>query len=503
MLTIRMLAPVVAALTIFGAGCAPLARSSASRSVDAARIDSVAQRFYQLNAAPGIGVVVVRDTQVLYMKGFGYADVESKRPFGPDTEFYIASATKAFTGLAAALLAERGVWSLDKPLRQYLPAVRLKAPLDPDSISIRSLLTHTHGISNGGPLTVRLAYTGEYEGDAELVGLLTEHPAAPTGRAYAYGNIGYNVAALAMDAVTGRNWRETLQEVLFDPLRMRSTSAYVSRVPAERLAKPYRATPSGFVPMYFGKTDANMQSAGGLVTTLVDMSRWLEANINDGRVDGLQILPAAAVHEAHKLLAVTASTGPGFFPQVGYGLGWQISRIGNDTILVHGGGFPGFATHMSFIPSRRIGVAVMANEGDLGSGLVQILARTVYGTLLGEPALSVDSLAVLRDRLEGRRRAIGQDLARRAARSQVLPYPLDAYAGTYVNPVWGHLALQVVNGKLEARMGAAWSAVEVFDASKNQLRVELFGSGEVVNVTMSDGRASALTLTGTTFQRVP
>jgi hypothetical protein len=67
----------------------------------------------------------------------------------------------------------------------------------------------------------------------------------------------------------------------------------------------------------------------------------------------------------------------------------------------------------------------------------------------------------------------------------------------------GHLDLQLVNGKLEARMGAAWSAVEVYDNTKNQLRVELFGNGEVATVTMKDGRAESIQFEGLTFARVP
>src|SRR6185295_6414575 len=114
--------------------------------------------------------------------------------------------------------------------------------------------------------------------------------ARPNGRAYEYSNLGYNIAALAMDAVTRENWRETLQRVLFTPLGMTKTSAYVSRFPRETVALPHRAGPEGFTLAYFGKQDSNMQSAGGLMTTPADMGRWLEAHINEGRIDGKQIL---------------------------------------------------------------------------------------------------------------------------------------------------------------------------------------------------------------------
>jgi CubicO group peptidase (beta-lactamase class C family) len=466
---------------------------------EAASIDSVAKRLFALGASPGIGIVVVRDDRVVYATGLGFADVEARRPFTAETEFYIASTTKSFTGLASAILEQRGVWKLDAPLSRYLPSVRLTPPMNADSITIRSLLTHTHGIASG-PVDTRLAYTGEYGGDAELTRLLSEHSPLAKGRAFEYSNLGYNIAALAMDAVTHEFWKETLQRLLFSPLGMSGTSAYVSRVPQDRLAMPYRAMPTGFVRAYFGKTDANMQSAGGLMTTPNDMGRWLLAHVNAGRLDGRQVLPAAAVAESHKLLAPVGIRQRGL-EYAGYGLGWQIAIRRGDTLLVHGGGFQGFSTHMSFMPGRRVGVAVMANNAELGSGLADLLASAIYDVMLGGTGIGTDSLAAIRSQIDRTRSAMAAEYGRRAARPQSLPYPLDAYAGTFENPIWGHVTLSVVNGKLEARMGAAWSAVEVYDNTRNQLRVELFGAGNVVSVEMTENRASSLTLQGVSYRR--
>jgi CubicO group peptidase (beta-lactamase class C family) len=159
-----------------------LTRPAAAQSDVTARLDSVMNTLMALDVTPGMGIVVVRDTQIVYMKGFGYADIDAKRPFTPQTEFYIASTTKSFTGLAAALLDKKGTFKLDAPLHQYLPALKLQAPMDADSITIRSLLTHTHGIG-GGPVAIRLAYSGEYKDDAELLRLLEMHSAAKSGRA--------------------------------------------------------------------------------------------------------------------------------------------------------------------------------------------------------------------------------------------------------------------------------------------------------------------------------
>lgn len=462
-----------------------------------ATLDSTMARLMSLNATPGLGVVVVRDTQIVYMKGFGHADVENKRAFTPRTVFYIASTTKSFTGLAAAVLDQKKQFMLDAPLKQYLPNTQLQAPLSAESITIRSLLTHTHGISNDGPLPTRLAYTGVYRGNDELLQLLAAHKAAASGRTFKYGNLGYNVAAIAMEARTGVSWKQTLEDVLFKPAGMTSTSGFVSRFGQDRLAMPYRWTPEGFVRRPYGKSDTNMQSAGGLVTTLEDMGKWLELHINHGKLNNKQIVPASSVEEAHRIQA-PAPGNDGPYKRLGYGLGWNVALNGSDTLLVHGGGFPGFSTHMSFNPGKRVGVAVFTNTG---SGFPEAVALEVYRVLNGEGAITDANLEVWRGHLDKDRQGITADLARRAARPQNLPFPLEAYAGDYDNELYGRLQISVVNGKLEARMGSAWSAVEVFDNTKNRLRVELFGSGQVMDVEMKDGRAVALNLGGILFGR--
>jgi CubicO group peptidase (beta-lactamase class C family) len=489
------------AVILLALGCARAQTPSASSAFSAsASLDSTLTRIFALDLAPGMSVAVVRDTQVIYAKGFGWADVEARRPVTPQTIFYIASTTKSFTGLAAAMLAEQGRLDLDAPLTRYLPTAKLQAPLNPDSITLRALLSHTHGIDNDGPIVFRTAYSGEQTNE-QLLALLAAHPAAKTGREYVYGNVGYNIAALAMDQTLRESWRDVLQRLIFQPLGMTSTSAYVSRVPGDRLAQPYGWEPNaGFARVPYNKGDANMQAAGGLVSSATDMARWLEAHINGGVVDGRRIFPAIAVAETHRRQAAFQREMRGVTSN-GYGFGWQIGTLGADTILTHGGGFLGFSTHMSFMPNRRIGVVVMANENSTGYALAETAARAVYDQLVTGRTLSADSLARIRAMADGARERITSDRARRAARPQTLPFPLEAYAGTYENPLYGRVVFSVFNGKLEARAGQAWSRVEVFDGANNALRVELSGGGEVARFTMENARAVRFELGGRVFER--
>jgi CubicO group peptidase (beta-lactamase class C family) len=245
-----------------------------------------------------------------------------------------------------------------------------------------------------------------------------------------------------------------------------------------------------------------MQSAGGLITTLRDMGTWLTAHINNGKVGGRQVLPEAAFEEAHRNGAGELTLRAQGGTQIGYGLGWNILVRGKDTIFTHGGGYPGFATHMSFVPARKLGIAIFANNDGLGSGLTELGSAMVYAALTNDSMalpIPADRIAAL---IAREKENVNEDLKRRAARPQTLSFPLDAYTGVYENPMFGKLRLSNVNGKLEASLGAAWSAVEVFDNTKNQLRIALFGNGEIVNVEMKDGKAVALSFGGNEYRRV-
>jgi CubicO group peptidase (beta-lactamase class C family) len=233
-------------------------------------LDAFVQKALASDLAPGLAIAVVKGDERVYARGFGHADRTTKRPVTPETVFYVASTTKSFTALAAALLHERKAIDLDAPMGRYLKGVRLQPPLSADAITLRDLLTHTHGISNDGPVVFRTAYSGDFT-NALLLELLAEHPPAEKGRAFAYGNLGYVVAGLALESATGSSgnparsdgWKEIVQHEVFDPLKMTSTTAWRSRVPAERLALPHALTAGGFRLLPETKTDANMHAAGG------------------------------------------------------------------------------------------------------------------------------------------------------------------------------------------------------------------------------------------------
>jgi CubicO group peptidase (beta-lactamase class C family) len=486
---------IIAAVTSLGAAPEALAAQPRAPAVDtiAAFLERVVS---EIPGIPGMTMAVVRDGEVVYLGAAGYRDVEAKLPATVQTPYYIASSTKSFTGMAAAVLAEQGRLDLDAPITRYLPELRLPAPLVADSVTMRRLLTHTIPFVNR-PVVWRTAYSGQHS-PALLVELLAH--STPREPGFRYDNLGYVVASLVLERVTGSSWQRTLDEVLFEPLGMRRTSAYMSEAAAWEPAAPYQGGQR--IPQL--KTDSTMHAAGGMVTTAADLARWLEAQLASGRVDGRQILGEAAVRAAHRRQA-TLSSSFGPYPRFGYGLGWYWSTWDGDTLLHHFGGYAGARAHVSFMPDRGIGVAVLLNSSGANSAAADVVANYAYDVLLGKPERETkyDSLltqakrdlARIADRVTQERAAI-------AARPSTLTRQLADYAGVYASPLLGEMRVELVRDSLVVSIGQLRSAAGNY-TEPNTIRVELDpGSGQVVAFRVGDSGVAGLRFAGFDFDRV-
>ncbi len=310
------------AVLLFAISCATSAPAPAAAPTSdpaAQRIDTfIRQAMTQFPEVPSMGVAVVRDGKTLLVGGYGMRDRAKQLAADDETVFYIASSTKSYVGLLTAILDARGVVDLDQSIAHYLPELRFGAGIDPQKVTLRGLLTHSAGISNDA-IVMRTAFSGEHT-PAGLIELLGRSKAIEPK--FKYDNLGYVAVSLALERVTGKKWQDLLATELFAPLGMTRTTAYMSRAAAWPVAKPYdfnRDLQLYELPNL--KIDATMHAAGGLVTTPRDLARWLEANVNAGRVGGRQVLPAEAFAEAHKRQVDTPERNWYRFKRYAYSLG--------------------------------------------------------------------------------------------------------------------------------------------------------------------------------------
>jgi CubicO group peptidase (beta-lactamase class C family) len=318
--------------------------------------------------------------------------------------------------------------------------------------------------------------------------------------------LGYNLFGLVLDSQFPEGWKNLIQREVLQPLRMRSTTSMISRVPPDRLAQPYEMDSDGQMHRIpYAKNESNMHAAGGHVSSANDLARYLVVQLNAGHIDGEQVLPEAAIRTTHEK-QTDQDRVFGSYHRTGWALGWDIGTYENDVLFHRFGGFAGFFSHLSFMPEHGIGVVVLVNGGDAGSMLSELVANYIYERMLEHRNVESkfdDALTAYVKRLEGAKTSIAKKAAERAARSQTTSLSLKAYTGTYNSFALGEMIWTMAGNHLHVKMGAASSDVEIYDAQKNEFRVELTGSGEIVTFGVSSGEHAPerLVYSGYTFQR--
>ncbi len=232
--------------------------------------------------------------------------------------------------------------------------------------------------------------------------------------------------------------------------------------------------------------------------------RFVAAHASHGRVEGERVFPATPIASAHEpRVPQDRSFGP--FHRSAWGYGWDVATWDGRTMLQRFGAFSGYRSHMSFEPATGIGVVVLTNGGGVASPAADLVATFVYDRLVGRDGLEAEHARRLSE-LEAQRddwqKGMEAHLAKRAARLAPLSHPLEDFAGTYESPKLGRIVWQVVAGGLEARAGVAGSRAEVYDAAKDQLRIDI-GGGTVATFEFPEegGPATAAVIQGERFER--
>jgi CubicO group peptidase (beta-lactamase class C family) len=397
---------------------------------------------------PGCAVAAVRDGRVELAGGWGLRDRAAGLPVTQDTLFAIGSATKAFTATSVGALVDEGLLEWDRPLRDYVPGVRLHDPFVSDRLTIVDLLSHRSGLPRHD-----LTWIGQPDRSrADIVRALRFLPLSSDLRQeFQYCNLGYAAAGYVVDALSGTSWEDFVRGRLLEPLGMRRTTLSVTEMLADDdHAAAYTRRDRVIVEVPQRPLPA-MAPAGAINSSAADMARWLLAQLAGGQLDGATVMsPATAKRQLtpHMLMP-----GPGEMPglsQDAYGLGWAIGRYREHKVAMHSGGIDGFQTHCILLPDDGIGVAVLTNTS--ASLMHLVVACRVLDELLGAEPLDVFSfvkprfdavMAGTREARAGRRVVPGTAPAR----------PLSAYAGEYGHPGYGTLSIALDGDALKPSLG--------------------------------------------------
>jgi CubicO group peptidase (beta-lactamase class C family) len=308
----------------------------------------------------------VKDSQIVFQRGFGLADVENSVPAKATTVYRIASVTKAITAVAAMQLAEKGRIDLDAPIQKYVPGF----PAKTSPISTRQLLTHLSGVRHYKPGEGER--TNHYETLTDALSIFKDDPLEhEPGARYTYSTYGYTLVGAIIEGASGMTFSDYLREQVFKPAGMQNT-----RADDVYALIPNRAR--GYSPTVYARFDGNFRNAslmdssyklpgGGLVSTAEDLARFAIA-VQSG---------VLVKQETLDRMSTSQKTRDGV--ETGYGYGWYIEGRegrGPEGSISHGGVQSGFTADLWILPRKRFAVVILANlEGGGRLGLATLASK--------------------------------------------------------------------------------------------------------------------------------
>lgn len=350
-------------------------------------LDELVPNQLESNHIPGASVAVVKDGQLLFAKGYGYADVANKIPVVADTTlFRTGSVAKLFTWTAVMQLIEQGKLDLDTDVNVYLESFQIPDTF-PDVITLRHLLTHTAGFEDN--LFGVLAKSPE---DLELLEeFVSKH--VPTrvyspGTVTAYSNYGVTLAGYIVEKTVGVPFENYVAEKIFQPLGMTHTT-FVQTLPSDlsnNSAKGYTFTKNSF-------QESNVEyyqiaPAGSASSTATDMARFMLAFLQGGEYEGKRILEPATVNT---MLTKQFSNDERLS---GFGFGFYEMPFAGYRVWGHKGETDFFRTLLVLLPEKNLGIYVAYNAaggGVAGNALVTAVLEHFFPKPIGTPSVATSS----------------------------------------------------------------------------------------------------------------
>jgi len=438
----------VLALAVFASPAASQTRLPKDLDTEVAK----ALRVFQV---PGMAIAVVKDGQVLVARGYGVRRMGDSTRVDATTLFQIASNTKAFTTALLAQLVDSGRIAWDDPVTKYLPWFQLSDPWVTREFTIRDLLTHRSGLGLGaGDL---LWFHSNYGSEEIVRRLRTVKPVTSFRSAYAYDNVLYLAAGLVIEAVTGQKWPDAVRQRILTPLGMSATGTDIAMMSSANAATPHSLSGGKLTIVPIDTIDAIIP-AGGLISNVTDLAKWMIVRLDSGRVGGVGGSTLFSVGQAKEMWSPQTilpvgdgapslrALRPNF---AAYGLGWVLHDYRGHKIVTHDGGLAGMTSRTVLVPDQRLGIVMLTNAEepvyapleyellDYYLGAPRTDWITAYHAVIAQAEAQADS-------------AMRAASAARDTTSKP-PLPLARYAGRYTDPMYGDAGVALEGDHLVLR----------------------------------------------------
>lgn len=415
-------------------------------------LDQFVQQAMSDYGVPGASVVIVKDDDVIYSKGFGVKKAGTQEKVDENTIFQLASVTKTFTAASVGVAVDKGVMEFDEHVVDIISGFALHDPYPTRYTTSRDLLAHRTGLpAFTGDLFDHLGYTRE-----EVVRRIRFIKPACSFRDEAnYSNIGYFLAGQAAADSTGSTWEELVKTSILKPLGMNRSGFTNTLGEQPNTSSPHAEIDGETKAIPYNKQGV-LAPAGAMTSTAKDMGHYMIMLLDKGSYNGTQVLTEDTVNEMFTPVMVEH---PGFaeLPPISvetgfsYGLSWGIYYWKSHMILEKGGALDGMRSVTVLVPSLKLGITVLANMNL--TMLPEAVRAYVLEQFMGEA--DYDMQAEIMQRSKKIADMLGFDQTPDIKDPRPPSLDLTDYTGTYENELYGQFKVVLNGGKLNVVAGPA------------------------------------------------
>ena len=347
-----------------GETVAEQARDGLGETIAAAMSDWLPGQLKELGV-PGAVSAVVSNDEVVWEETFGVSDGPGSAPITPNTIFCIRSISKSVTALAVLVAVQEGLVDLDTPISQYLPDFTINSRYDErpqDLITLRHMLGHWASFTHDPPVGIDVGEPGYFERYIDSIS--DTWLKYPVGYRHYYANYGYDLAAYLLQTLSGKPFAEYVREKVLDPIGMTSSTFDLEEVATREDRAIGHLREGNVVPVPLPEI-----AAAGLYSTIRDMSKYAQFQLNRGVVGGRRIIREDLITQYHSIQYAHLDQ------RTGYCFGLWREVVSNTVSFYHEGGGRGFGSHLIFYPEFGIGVVTLTNMEY--HGLTGYLGRTI------------------------------------------------------------------------------------------------------------------------------
>ncbi|MFV0184615.1 serine hydrolase [Empedobacter falsenii] len=359
--------------------------SAFGQNISNQTIDQVTENAMKTFNVPGISVAVIKDGTIIHSKGYGVKSIKTGEKLQSNTNFGIASNSKAFTAAALAILVDEGKMNWDDKVIKHIPEFKMYNEYVTKEFTIRDLLTHRSGLGLGaGDLMVWP--DGHNFTPTDIINNIQYlKPVSDFRSKYDYDNLLYIIAGVVVERISGQSWTDFVTQRLIQPIGMTNTAANFHLLKDQKNVIDPHVPIDGKLQVIDRYTNTIFDAAAGLYSNVDDVAKWLQFNLNKGKVNGKQIISEKQMKEmiSPVTLQKVGTTPPYNSLFKAYGLGWQLQDYNGKLEVSHTGGLEGIVTQTIWYPQINLGIVVLTNQ-QAGVAFNSV-SNTIKDFYLGNP----------------------------------------------------------------------------------------------------------------------